>query len=301
MSSPPQEVLGGVEAGGTKFVCVTGLADGTILTRERFDTRDPESTVAEMRAFFARATAGGQRIAAIGVAAFGPLELRRDHAEFGHIGVTPKAGWSHTDLVGPLTDFAVPVAIDTDVNGAALGEGAWGAAQGLDQFVYLTVGTGIGGGAVVGGATIKGLVHPEIGHMCVARQPGDDFPGVCPFHGDCFEGMASGPAIAARWGSAAEDLSGDELTRAVDVEAAYLAAGIRNVVYTLAPQRIVIGGGVRNLPGLFPAIRRHLADQLNGYPGLPEHAAEDFVVPAGCGDDAGTMGALALAAAVAAS
>ena len=297
MSSVSRDVLGGVEAGGTKFVCVTGLADGTILQRERFDTRDPASTVADMRTFFDRVLQGGQRLAAIGVAAFGPLELRRDHVAYGHIGVTPKAGWSHTDLVGPLAAFDVPVAIDTDVNGAALGEGAWGAAQGLDQFVYLTVGTGIGGGAVVGGATIQGLVHPEIGHVSVARQADDEFAGVCPFHGDCLEGMASGPAIAARWGRPAEELSGDELTRAVDVEAAYLAAGIRNVVYTLAPQRIVIGGGVRNLPGLFPAIRRHLADQLNGYPGLPEQVAEDFVVPAGCGDDAGTMGALALAAA----
>jgi fructokinase len=296
VSSARQEVLGGVEAGGTKFVCVTGTADGTILSRERFDTRDPQSTVAEMRDFFARLISDGQQLAAIGVAAFGPLELRRAHAEFGHIGVTPKAGWSHTDLVGPLAQFGVPVVIDTDVNGAALGEGTWGAATGLDQFVYLTVGTGIGGGVVAGGVTVQGLVHPEIGHISVGRLAGDDFAGVCPFHGDCFEGMASGPAIAARWGRPAEDLSGDDLVRAVDVEAAYLAAGIRNVVYTVAPQRIVIGGGVRNLPGLFPAVRRHLADQLNGYPGLAEHGADDFVVAAGCGDDAGTMGALALAA-----
>lgn len=296
MSTAGDPVLGAVEAGGTKFVCVTGRADGTILARERFDTRDSAATIADMCAFFARAVDTGVRLSAIGIAAFGPLELRTDHPAFGHISVTPKPGWSHTDLVGPLSRFGVPVGVDTDVNGAALGEGLWGAARGLGQFVYLTVGTGIGGGVVVAGRTVRGLVHPEIGHVSVPRQDGDSFAGTCPFHGDCFEGMASGPAIAARWGRPAQDLTGDELARAVELEGAYLAAGIRNVVYSLAPQRIIIGGGVRNLPGLFPAIRRNLAQQLNGYPGLVEQSGEDFVVPAGCGDDAGALGALALAA-----
>ena len=156
---------------------------------------------------------------------------------------------------------------DTDVTGAALGEGRWGAARGLRSFVYVTVGTGIGGGAVVGGAPVHGLPHPEMGHVSVTRLPGDDFPGICPFHGDCLEGMACGPAMAARWGRPAEELAGADLERAVDVEAHYLAAGLRNVVYVLAPERIVLGGGVAGLPGLLPALRARLAAALAGYPG----------------------------------
>lgn len=289
-----QSLLGGIEAGGTKFVCVLGTSDGTILRRERFATRGPDETLADVRAFFDRA-AGEHRLTAIGIAAFGPLELRPQNPAFGHISVTPKPGWSHADLVGPLRHLGVPVGIDTDVNGAALAEARWGAARGCRQFVYFTVGTGIGGGAVIDGRTVQGLVHPEIGHVSVPRQPGDDYPGGCPFHGDCLEGMASGPALAGRWGQPAEHLSGSALERAVDMEAAYLAAGIRNVTYTLAPERVIIGGGVHTLPGLFPAIGRHLRAQLNGYPGLAEHADDDYVVPAGCGDDAGPLGALALA------
>jgi fructokinase len=195
----------------------------------------------------------------------------------------------------------VPVGFDTDVNGAALGEGRWGAARGLDSFVYVTVGTGIGGGAVVGGAPVHGLPHPEMGHVSVSRLPGDDFPGICPFHGDCLEGMACGPAIAARWGRPAEELRGDDLRRAVDVEAHYLAAGLRNVVYALAPERIVLGGGVAGLPGLLPSLRARLAGALAGYPGLPEHGGDAFVVPPGLGGAAGAAGALALAEAAAAA
>ena len=209
---------------------------------------------------------------------------------------TPKPGWSGTDLVGPLGDaLGVPVGFDTDVTGAALGEGRWGAARGLRSFVYVTVGTGIGGGAVVGGAPVHGLPHPEMGHVSVTRLPGDEFPGICPFHGDCLEGMACGPAMAARWGRPAEELTGADLARAVDIEAHYLAAGLRNIVYVLAPERIVLGGGVAGLPGLFPALRERLAAALAGYPGLAEHGAPGFVVPPGLGGAAGAAGALALA------
>jgi fructokinase len=162
--------------------------------------------------------------------------------------------------------------------------------------VYLTVGTGVGAGAVIGGRIAHGLVHPEMGHISVVRQPGDDFPGLCPFHGDCLEGMAGGAAIAARWDRPAEQLDGAELSGAVEWEAAYLAGGLRTIVYTIAPQRIVIGGGVSVLPGLFPLLRAKLAALLGGYPGLPEHAAADFVVPAALGPLAGPVGALALAA-----
>lgn len=277
-------------------MCVIGDERGAIVERERFATRDPEATLADMVAFFRRATAGGRQLDGIGVAAFGPLELREEHPAYGSIALTPKPGWSHTDLIGPLREFGAPIAIDTDVNGAALAEARWGAAQGCDQFLYFTIGTGIGGGVLVGGRPVHGLVHPEVGHVSVPRQPGDEYSGGCPFHGDCFEGMASGPAVAARWGRGAETLEGADLERAVDLEAAYIAAGIRNVVYALAPQRIVIGGGISEMPGLFPRIRTHLADQLGGYPGHPEHGDDTFVIRAGLGGDAGPAGSLALAA-----
>lgn len=289
-------MLGGIEAGGTTFVCVVGPSPDRIAREARFPTRDPAATIADAVAFFRGAAARGHVVDALGVASFGPLELRRDNPRYGSITTTPKPGWSGTDLAGPLREaLGVPVGIDTDVTGAALGEGRLGAARGLRNFVYVTVGTGIGGGAVVGGAPVHGLPHPEMGHVSVTRLAGDDFPGVCPFHGDCLEGMASGPAMTARWGRPAQELAGAGLERAVAVEAHYLAAGLRNVVYALAPERIVLGGGVAGLPGLLPALRARLADALAGYPGLPEQAADDFVLPPGLGAAAGATGALVLA------
>ncbi len=288
-------ILGGVEAGGTKFLCLVAERDGEILAQERFATREPAETMADVLAFFGRARSQGIAPEAIGIGTFGPVELRPG-AGYGRIMPTPKPGWEGADLVGPLRDeFGVPVALDTDVNAAALGEARWGAARGLHTFVYMTVGTGIGAGALVAGLPIHGLVHPEMGHVSVPREPDDDFAGLCPFHGDCFEGMASGSAMAARWGRRAEEM--DDLTRAraVDLEARYLAAGVRNMVYTLAPERIVIGGGVVNMPGLLPALRARLGDLLGGYPGLAEHAADEFVTVAGLGQQAGPRGTLVLA------
>lgn len=288
-------ILAGVEAGGTKFVCVVGDADGRVLAEERVPTRGPRETLAEAVAALGRATARTGPPAAVGVAAFGPLDLRPG-PRHGHLLATPKPGWSGTDLAGPFRDaFGVPVAIDTDVNGAALAEGRDGAAAGLGTYAYVTVGTGVGVGVVAGGRTLRGLVHPEAGHVAVPRVPGDDFPGVCPFHGDCLEGMASGPALAARWGAPAERLEGPLLDRAVDLEAAYIASGIAVLVYAVAPERVVLGGGVANLPGLLPRVRAHLAHALAGYPGLPEHADDAFVQPAALGGMAGPRGALILA------
>ncbi len=288
--------LGGIEAGGTKFVCVVATDSGEVIDETRFPTRTPDETVAQAIAFFARFRAAGGTLDAIGIASFGPIELRTSDARYGSIVSTPKAGWSFTDLVGPIrAAFDVPVGFDTDVNGAAMAEGRWGAARGLDSFVYLTVGTGIGGGAVVGGRPVHGLVHPEMGHLAIPRDPDDDFVGVCPFHGDCLEGMASGSAMAARWGQGAETMSGAQLERAATLEATYLASGLRNIVYTLAPQRIVIGGGVAALPGLFPLLHQRLQASLNAYPGIDEHTAGTFVVPPGLGDLAGSLGAVALA------
>ncbi len=202
-----ERLFGGIEAGGTKFVCLVGDHEGTILAERRLPTRGPRETMADAIAFLREASAADP-LQAIGVGAFGPLDLRPGPG-YGRILATPKPGWSGAEIAGPLRDaFGVPVAVDTDVTAAALAEGRWGAARGLATFAYMTVGTGIGVGIVAGGRPLHGLVHPEAGHVSVPRMPGDDFPGVCPFHGSCLEGMASGPAMAARWGVPAEDLSG---------------------------------------------------------------------------------------------
>jgi fructokinase len=288
--------LGAAEVGGAKVFCLVGSDPDHIVAQTRIPTRRPTETLAEVFAFFQQEVSSGGPLAAIGVASFGPLELRRSHPRYGFIRTTPKPDWSDVDMVGPVRSaLGLPVGFDTDVNAAALAEGRWGAARGLDTFVYMTVGTGIGVGAVVKGRILHGLGHPEMGHLSVPRQAGDDFAGHCPFHGDCLEGMAGGAAITARWVRPAEQLGGDELRAALRLEAAYLAAGLGNVVYAIAPQRIVIGGGVAGLPGLFPLVRASLAKTLAGYPGLTEHAADDFVVPAALGSLAGPAGALVLA------
>lgn len=295
------DVYGAVEAGGTKFVCAVGTAPDDIREERRFPTAEPVETLAETIAFFEQWTDHHGPLRAIGVASFGPVELRRGHPAYGHITTTPKPGWSDTDIVGPLAGaLGVPIGFNTDVNGAALGEGRWGAAAGLRTFVYLTVGTGVGGGAVVNGEVAEGLVHAEMGHVSVRRLEGDGFPGICPFHGDCLEGMAAGPAVAARWLQPAQDLEGADRERAVSVEAHYLAEGVRNIVYAVAPERVIIGGGIAEMPGLFPEVRRRLRSSLNGYPGLSEHARNDFIVPPGLGNLAGIAGAFVLAQAAAA-
>jgi fructokinase len=289
-------MLGGVEAGGTKFVCVTGSSPEHIDSEARFKTRAPEETLAAAIGFFSDYLSSEGTLAAIGVASFGPVELRRSKPEYGFIQSTTKPGWSHTDISGPFRrELDVAVGFDTDVNGAALGEGRAGAARGLNTFVYMTVGTGIGAGAVINGEVARGLVHAEMGHVVVPRLTGDDYPGGCEFHGDCLEGMASGPALAARWGRPAEELSGGDLDDAIELEAFYLASGLANVVYTIAPERIILGGGVSQMPDLLPRVRARLRDALAGYPGLPEHEAAEFVVGATLGGRAGATGALVLA------
>ena len=272
-------------------MCAVGTAPHDIRAQTVIATTTPDETLAQVLDFFR-----AHPVEALGVASFGPVELRPGHDAYGHITTTPKPQWSDTDIVGPLGfGLSVPIGFDTDVNGAALGEGRWGTAQGLDTFVYLTIGTGIGGGAVVNGEVSRGLVHPEMGHVTVRRHPNDGFAGRCPFHGDCFEGMASGPAIQDRWREDPSRLTGDVLAKAIELEAHYIAEGLRNIVYTLAPQRIIVGGGVSKMEGLFPAIRSSLAGSLAGYPGLPEHSADDFVVPPGLGDHSGIAGGFALA------
>jgi fructokinase len=289
-------MFGGVEAGGTKVICVLGTGPDDIVETARIEVTEPAATLEAAVRFFDDAVGRGIAIEAVGVGSFGPLELRRDHPDHGRIIATPKPGWAGTDMVAPFVDaLGVPVGVDTDVNAAALAEGRWGAAVGLDAFVYLTLGTGIGGGAVVGGRVVRGMGHPEMGHVAVPRRPGDDFAGVCPFHRDCLEGMACGPAIGARFGSRAETLEGADRSAAASLVGFYVAAGIRSISYVLAPERVVLGGGLAAMPGVVEAVRTELPGQLAGYPGLGEHAEPGFVVPAALGGMAGPLGTLILA------
>lgn len=282
----------GIEAGGTKFVCATGTGPDDLREVTTFPTTTPHETLGRAVRFVEE----HGPVDAIGVASFGPVDLGPGSATFGHVTSTPKPGWQDADVVGPLREaFGVPVGFDTDVNGAALGEGRWGAAQGLDTFVYVTVGTGIGGGAVVGGSMAHGLLHPEMGHLPVRRHPDDAFRGRCPYHGDCLEGMAAGPALEDRWGRPGKELADEPL--AITFEAHYLAQLAATVSYVLSPQRIILGGGVMHLPGLLAVTRSRTLELLNGYlasPRITEQVDEYLVLP-GLGDRAGVLGALALA------
>jgi fructokinase len=222
--------------------------------------------------------------------------LRSDSPTFGYITSTPKEGWIDTDIVGRLhSALNVPVAFDTDVNAAGLAEWRWGAAQGLRNFVYLTVGTGIGGGGMINGALIHGLVHPEMGHVRIPHdRQRDPFAGRCPFHGDCLEGLASGPALAERWGTPPESLAPDH--PAWELEAEYLALALVNFICTLSPERIVLGGGVLQQEGLYQRVREKVLDCLNNYVRSPAiiGAIDDFIVPPSLGNRAGVLGAIAL-------
>jgi fructokinase len=288
-------LYGGIEAGGTKFVCAVGSSPNDV-RETRFPTTTPDETIQRAIAFF-RAQ---PRVAAIGIASFGPIDLHPDSPTFGDITTTPKPGWANTDLAGAIKRaLGVPVGFDTDVNAAALGEHRWGAAQGLHTFVYLTIGTGIGGGGLASGKLLHGLIHPEMGHICLPHDfVRDPFPGSCPFHGDCLEGLASGPALEKRWGARAETLSADH--PAWELQAHYLALALVNYICILSPQRIILGGGVMEQPQLFPLIRRAVQQLLNGYvqsPAIVENI-DAYIVPPGLGKRAGVLGALALAAAV---
>mgnify|MGYP000907698596 CR=1 FL=1 len=284
-------VFAGIELGGTKIICLVGTGPDGVVDERRIETRDPETTLADVRAFLEP-----HDVDAVGIASFGPVELRPGHASYGHITRTTKPGWSQTDVIrGVLGDRRVPVGFETDVNGAALGEGRWGAAAGLRSFLYLTVGTGIGGGAVSNGQLVGGLGHTELGHVPVPRHPDDALPGVCPFHGDCFEGLASGPAFQARLGRRLEDADEEQRALALELAAWYIGAGLRGFVYSFAPERIVLGGGVASLPGLLDAVLVRLRDELAGYPGLPEHLEDAFVCAPALGGRAGSLGALVIA------
>jgi fructokinase len=292
-----QPLYGAVEAGGTKFVCMVGSGPADVRDQMRVDTTTPEATLRQTLAFLRSAQTRFGSLAAVGVASFGPVDLQPGSSTYGSITSTPKAGWANVDIVGAVrAELGVPVGFDTDVNAAALGEWRWGAAQGLDTFIYLTVGTGIGGGGLVNGRLMHGLVHPEMGHVRIPHdRAADPFAGTCPFHGDCLEGLASGPAMNARWLQPAEQLPPDHPGWAL--EARYLALALVNFICTLSPQRIVIGGGVMSGRQLFPLIRQHVLELLNNYVRAPQILADidTFIVPPWLGPQAGVLGALALA------
>ena len=295
-------LYGAVEGGGTKFVCAVGSGPADRLASARIPTTTPGETLPRVRRFLLDAAEqAGQPLTAIGIATFGPIELDRQSPRYGYMLPTPKPGWSGAPVVAAITaGLDVPVAVDTDVNGAALAEYRWGAAQGYDPALYVTVGTGIGGGVIIGGAPLHGLLHPEMGHIAVPRARDatghrDEFAGICPFHGDCMEGMAAGGALAARVGRSADDLAPDDPVW--ELEAHYLAAGLAQHVLVLSPQRIVLGGGVLQQQHLLPRIHAALRAQLRSYIARPQVDADvsSYVVAPHFGDEAGLAGAFALA------
>ncbi|MDP9090905.1 MAG: ROK family protein [Pseudomonadota bacterium] len=289
--------FGAVEAGGTKFMCAIADEQGMLHAQARFPTADPGSTLAAVSSFLVERSRAIGPLSGIGVGSFGPINLDKQSAKYGFIGNTPKKGWNDIDIVGVLRrHFPCPVGFDTDVNAAALGEHRWGAGKDASSLLYLTVGTGIGGGVLVNGLPLHGLMHPELGHIYPRRHSTDtDFNGVCPFHGDCMEGLASGPAIVARCGNELKDLEAGHPQW--DLEADYLGQLCALSVLSLSPQRIVMGGGVMIETRLFPVIRQRLLHWLGGYIDRNEilDAGEDYVVPAALGEDAGVLGCIALA------
>ncbi len=285
-------MYGGIELGGTKIICAVGTGPADLQAEIRFPTTTPAEALAQILTFFQL-----YRIAAIGIGSFGPISLHRGAPDYGSITTTPKSGWAHTDIVGPLgRALNIPIGFDTDVNAAALGEWRWGAGQGLDTFIYLTIGTGIGGGGISNGRLMHGLLHPEMGHIRLPRnQEADSFAGICPYHGDCLEGLACGPAMRARWGVSAEYLPIDH--PAWKLQARYLALACVSFMCVLSPQRIILGGGVMHQRHLFPLIRREVQSLLNGYIQSPVvlQDIDSYIVPPALGNQAGILGTLALA------
>lgn len=293
-----KKIFGAVEGGGTKFICAVADEQNNILREIRIPTTLPQPTLSACADFFLQAQRELGCLSALGIACFGPLDPRPTSPTYGHILATPKPGWENTDVVGffhSLLGNELPISFDTDVNAAVLAEFRWGAGQGFGNLVYLTIGTGIGGGALVNGQLLHGYAHPEMGHMLLPRDPSDvHFPGVCRFHGVCLEGLANGPAIEARWHQKAENLPPDH--PAWSLEAHYLALGLMNICLILAPERIILGGGVMNQGFLLPMIRSEFIQLLGNYLNQPQIVnIEGYIVPSGLAGIAGLYGGLALA------
>ena len=283
-------LYGGLEAGGTKMICVIGNENGEILERATFPTLSPQETMPEMLEFFK-----GKDIKALGIACFGPIDLNKESSTYGYITTTPKKLWANYDIVGEFKKaLNIPIGLDTDVNGSLLGEITWGCAKGKTDALYITIGTGVGGGIMSNGKLLHGMLHPELGHMRMVVAEGDNYKGHCPYHGTCFEGMAAGPAIEDRWGKKGVELSGDD--KVWELESYYIAQAIASYILVLSPQIIILGGGVMHQEKLFPLIRKKVLEQLAGYLNTKELAdIDNYIVPASLNDDQGIMGAVKLA------
>jgi fructokinase len=293
----PIPLFGGIEGGGTKYVCAVGTSPDDIRALVSFPTTDPHTTIQKVLDFFHQTIKEHGPLAAVGLASFGPVDLNPASPTFGHITNTPKPGWANVDILGPIKrGLDVKTIFDMDVNAAALAEWHWGAGKGLDSLVYLTVGTGIGGGIILHGKVIHGLVHPEMGHLRVPHdRTADPYAGCCPFHADCLEGLASGPALEKRWGRRAEDLPVNH--PGWELEAGYLAVGISNLILTLSPERIIVGGGVMRQSQLFPLIHEKVKQLLAGYVGSTAilEKIDGYIVPPALGDRVGVLGAISMA------
>lgn len=283
-------ILGALEAGGTKMVCGIGDENGEIFERISIPTETPEITMPKMIAYFKE-----KNIEALGIGCFGPIDLNKTSPTYGYITSTPKLAWRNYDIVGAFKEaLQVPVGFDTDVNSSALGEATWGITKGLDSSMYITIGTGIGAGIYSGGRLVHNMLHPEAGHILMAKHPEDTFEGWCPYHGTCFEGMAAGQAIEKRWGKKAAELADN--AKVWEIESYYIAQALFTYVAVMSPRRIVLGGGVMHQEQLFPLVREQFAKLNNGYLKTKEMEDMDtFIVPPSLNDNQGIMGCLKLA------
>ena len=283
--------LGAIETGGTKIVCAVGYEDGTILEQVSIKSEAPEVTMANVIDYFR-----DKNVEAIGVAAFGPVGLEKGLPTYGKILNTPKLRWKNFDILGTLKkELNVPMEIETDVAGSCLGEVTFGSSKGLKNVVYITIGTGIGAGIYSQGKMVHGQLHPEVGHMILMKRPDDKGECVCPFHDSCLEGLAAGPSIGKRWGIKGNEIGEDRID-VWDLEAHYIALSIVNLIYTLCPDRFILGGGVMHHENLFPLIRKKVVEMINGYldiDGLKD--IDNYIIPASLHDDQGIMGCLELA------
>ncbi len=283
-------LYGALEAGGTKMVCAIGDENGKIIERAKFPTETPETTMPQIFDYFR-----DKGIASVGIACFGPIDLRKDSPTYGSITSTPKKGWSGYNIVRETEkELGIPVGFDTDVNGSMLGEATWGCAKGLSDAIYLTIGTGVGGGVISNGKLLHGMLHPEVGHIRLPLLKNDPGKSVCPYHDNCLEGLAAGPSLKARWGVSADQLADkDEVW---DIESTYIATALMSYVLILSPQKIILGGGVMHQEQLFPLIRKKFAELMNGYIVTDEiKDLDNYIVPASLNDDQGIMGAIKLA------
>ena len=282
--------LGALEAGGTKMVCAIGDETGKIFEQISIPTETPEITMPKLIEYFKE-----KEIEALGIGCFGPIDLDKKSPTYGYITSTPKIPWRNYNIVGAFKEaLNIPIGFDTDVNGSCLGEVTWGALKGLDSGIYITIGTGVGVGVYSGNKLLHNMLHPEAGHIPLAKHPEDKYEGKCPYHGCCFEGLAAGPAIEARWGKSAKELTDNDLVW--EMEAYYIAQALVTYILTLSPRRIILGGGVMHQLQLFPLIRKNVKAILNDYIQTKElENLDTYIVPAGLNDDQGILGCLQLA------